>query len=317
MNAIEEWQGIDEKSLTERLQAHSKPVVLRGLIRDWPAVQSACRASTGICDYLRALDVGSEVIATKTRLAARGVMGYAADLSDFNFVKGRMPFAAFLDVLTGYAALRTPVPSVAAQCARIMDTVPGFVLDNVLTMLPQEARPNLWLGNALTVPVHHDHPHNMACVVAGRRRFTLFPPDQIGNLYIGPLEYTPSGAPISLVDPHRPDFDRFPRWRDALDAAQVAELGPGDVLYIPPLWWHQVESLEAINLLVNYWWPAAGVQTEAPPIDSLLRTIKALNGLPADHRAAWVAMFKHYLNIGGVDPAAHIPPERRGMLDQA
>ena len=33
-----------------------------------------------------------------------------------------------------------------------------------------------------------------------------------------------------------------------------AELQPGDAIFIPSLWWHQVESLSAVNGLVNYWW---------------------------------------------------------------
>ncbi len=61
---------------------------------------------------------------------------------------------------------------------------------------------------------------------------------------------------MSLVQLHAPDFDRFPRFREALDAAVTAELEAGDAIYIPPLWWHHVQSLEPFNLLVNYWWHA-------------------------------------------------------------
>ncbi len=295
-----------------QLEALSTPVVLRGLVRHWPAVQAA-----DICSYLRGMDQGAEVFATKTRAGAHGVMGYAEGLTDFNFVKAKLPFAEFMGVLEGYRS-RGPsaaVPSVAAQCARIRETVPRFVEENRLPMqLPEAVEPNLWLGNALTVPVHHDHPHNLACVVAGHRRFTLFAPEQIGNLYIGPLEYTPSGAPIGVVDPHAPDFERYPRWRTALEAAWVAELGPGDALYIPPLWWHQVQALDMVNLLVNYWWTVAGDAQGQSPVASLLQAIKALNALPAAQRDAWAAVFDHYLVQREQEPAAHIPEARQGVL---
>ena len=96
----------------------------------------------------------------------------------------------------------------------------SIVDDNVL--------PRIWLGNRITTPTHVDEWNNIGCVVAGRRRFTLFPPEQIANLYIGPLDFAPTGAPMSLVSLRDPDFARYPKFREALAAAQSAELAPGD-----------------------------------------------------------------------------------------
>ena len=313
MRPITEWRATDEPALKARLEGLNAPVVLRGLVRHWPAVAAASAAPAGICEYLMRFDQGAQVHATKTRAAARGVMGYAEGLRDFNFVKARLPFAEFVATLVAYMSQAHP-PSIAAQCAKIMETVPGFVGENRLNTLADDALPNLWLGNALIVPVHHDHPHNIACVVAGRRRFTLFAPEQVGNLYIGPLEFTPSGAPISVVDPVEPDFERYPRYREALANAWVAELEPGDALYIPPLWWHQVQALERVNLLVNYWWAVSGDSQVATPLASLLQAIKVLNALPADQRDAWAAMFEHYVVQREQDPHAHIPEHLHGVL---
>ena len=88
----------------------------------------------------------------------------------------------------------------------------SIVDDNVL--------PRIWLGNRITTPTHLDEWNNIGCVVAGRRRFTLFPPEQIANLYIGPLDFAPTGAPMSLVSLRNPDFERYPKFREALAAAQ-------------------------------------------------------------------------------------------------
>jgi hypothetical protein len=93
-------------------------------------------------------------------------------------------------------------------------------------------------------------------VVSGRRRFTLLPPEQVRNLYLGPLDFAPTPTPISLVSFRSPDFERFPRFHDALAAAEAAELEPGDALYIPSVWWHHVESIGVLNAMVNYWWSA-------------------------------------------------------------
>jgi Cupin-like domain len=123
---------------------------------------------------------------------------------------------------------------------------------------------------------------------------------------------------MSLVRLSAPDFARFPKFREALGAAQSAELGPGDAIFIPHLWWHHVESLEAFNLLVNYWWHAAGgaVGGAGSGFDSLLLAMLNLRSLPAPARAAWRALFEYYVfgEQGGV--TAHIPQRRRGILDQ-
>ncbi|MGQ3053544.1 MAG: cupin-like domain-containing protein [Roseateles sp.] len=312
MKPVEIWSAVDEPQLKARLAQCAQPVLLKGLVVDWPAVHAGRQTVLGICDYLGRFDRGVEVLATKTRAAARGVMGYNEALTDFDFVKARMTLAEFMAHLQAYLPL-DGAPSIAAQCAKVSEVIPGFLDENPLRALPGVV-PNFWLGNALTVPVHHDHPYNLACVVAGRRRFTLFAPQQVGNLYIGPLEHTPSGAPISVVHPQAPDFERYPRYREALASAWVAELAPGDAIYIPPLWFHQVEALEKVNLLINYWWPVAGAPELPAPAHALLQAIQVLNALPAAQRDAWAAMFEHHVVQREQDPAGHIPQAWQGVL---
>jgi len=312
MKPVEVWPATEAPQLREQLAQHGAPVLLKGLVAAWPAVQAGRDAPLGICDYLGRFDRGVEVFATKTRASARGVMGYNDTLTDFAFVKARMTLAEFMGHLQAYLPAAR-APAIAAQCAKVSEVIPGFLDDNHLPAWP-DVTPNFWLGNALTVPVHHDHPHNLACVVAGRRRFMLFPPQEVGNLYIGPLEHTPSGAPISVVHPVSPDFDRYPRYREALAAAIVAELSPGDALYIPPLWFHQVEALEKVNLLVNYWWPVSAAPDLPSPAATLLQAIRVLNGMPPAQREAWAAMFDHYVVQRDIDPAAHIPEAWQGAL---
>jgi oxalate decarboxylase/phosphoglucose isomerase-like protein (cupin superfamily) len=151
-------------------------------------------------------------------------------------------------------------------------------------------------------------------VVAGRRRFTLFAPEQVGNLYIGPLDFAPTPTPISMVDFSAPDFARFPRFRTALAAAQVADLAPGDALYIPTLWWHHVQSHGVLNILVNYWWKAAAA---TGTIAAMVNCMQAMQVLAPEHRRAWAAMFQHYVFDAEVDPGAHIAQDARGVLAKA
>ena len=59
-----------------------------------------------------------------------------------------------------------------------------------------------------------------------------------------------------MVDPAAPDLARYPRFAQALAAGEVAELEPGDALFYPALWWHQVEARDGFNIMMNYWWDA-------------------------------------------------------------
>jgi hypothetical protein len=165
-----------------------------------------------------------------------------------------------------------------------------------------------------------DESNNVACVVAGRRRFTLFPPEQIANLYIGPLDFAPTGAAMSMVSLRDPDFTRYPKFRDALPAAQVAVLEAGDSIFIPPLWWHHVESLEPFNVLVNYWWDdplGAGADAKLDSaFDALLHGILSIRALPPESRGAWRAFFEQYVFGASGDSIEHIPRERRGILGE-
>jgi len=156
-------------------------------------------------------------------------------------------------------------------------------------------------------------PDNIACVAVGHRRFTVFPPQQVENLYIGPLDFNPAGQAVSLVDFANPDFKQYPRFADALNHAQVAELGPGDAIFIPSLWWHHVEALDDFNVLVNYWWRKSP-EYLGSPITALMHGILSLRDLPPEQREAWQAMFRHYVFEADEQTSAHIPPNARSAL---
>jgi hypothetical protein len=140
----------------------------------------------------------------------------------------------------------------------------------------------------------------------------LFPPDQVANLYLGPWDNTLAGVPCSMVNLEAPDFDRYPRFRHALQHVQVAELEPGDALFIPFAWWHHVESLAPFNVLVNYWW-----NDQKAPLnvaDSLLHALFAIRDLPPEQRAVWRSLFDYYVFQTSGDPLGHLPPEHRGLM---
>jgi hypothetical protein len=277
-------------------------------------VAAGRHSPAALVEYLRGFDNGAPVDAIMTPPEVAGRVFYDAAMNGFNFIRNRLPVSTIAEQVLRYSAFPRP-PAVAVQSALIRDCLPGFCAQNPVSVL-EGVEPRLWLGNAITTPAHVDEWNNIGCVVSGRRRFTLFPPEQIANLYIGPLDFAPTGAPMSLVHLHAPDFERFPRFRAALAAAMSSELGPGDAIYIPPLWWHHVESLEPFNMLVNYWWHAAPARAlgTAPGFDSLIHAILTLRRQPPATRAAWQAIFDHYVFGDDADVIAHIPGHRHGIL---
>jgi hypothetical protein len=116
-----------------------------------------------------------------------------------------------------------------------------------------------------------------------------------------------------MVDMHAPDLERYPRFAEAWSNARQAVLLPGDALYIPYRWWHGVDSLEAVSMLVNYWW--SDVPADIPkPYSAMLHNILAFRHLPPAERAVWRAMLDYYIFEAAGDPAAHLPEHARGLM---
>jgi len=288
------------------------PVVLRGLAADWPLVGAARQGADRCIAMLsgQATDTPIEVLRTDPENDGR--FHYTPDGRALNFVRGRTSLPGFLAALQEQAASDRPF-TMAALGVVAEQVLPAFSSTHPMPYVPASATPRLWIGTAAKVATHNDPTDNIAVVVAGRRRFTLFPPEQIANLYPGPLHFTPAGTPVSMVHLTAPDLDLYPRFAAALETAQVAELEPGDALFIPYGWYHHVEALERFNMLVNYWWNPARDDVGSP-WDAMLHGMLSLRSLPSNQRAAWRAMFDHYVFQTGDDPAAHISPDVAGIL---
>jgi len=312
---VKEHASLTVEQIRRQVLPDKNPAILRGLVRDWRAVHESLDSPASLVRYLKQLDSGAPVNALMTPPEADGQIAYNAAMTGFNFHRNRLPLSEVAAQVLRYAQFPNP-PAVAAQSALIRDCLPAFAGENALTLFDETILPRIWLGNRITTPTHVDEWNNVACVVAGRRRFTLFPPEQVANLYIGPLDFAPTGAAMSMVSLRDPDFTRYPKFRDALAVSQVAVLEPGDGIFIPPLWWHHVESLEPFNVLVNYWWhdPLGADSMADSAFDALLHGILSIRGLPPESRRAWRAFFEQYVFGEQGDSIQHIPPERRGIL---
>lgn len=108
--------------------------------------------------------------------------------------------------------------------------------------------PRFWVGPGGTVtPLHCDYDDNIFAQVWGRKRIFLSPPHHDVFLYPSEANAILFGSPF---DPEAPDFERFPLARQASMIECIVE--PGDMLYVPAGWYHQVRAL-TFSLSSNRW----------------------------------------------------------------
>ncbi len=309
---MREMHGVDPQAIPPEILLSTEPVVLRGLVSRWPMVKAARESAQAGIRYLRMFDQEATVGAWFGAPEIEGRFFYSDDMRGFNFQPQRLKFSAVLDTLQAHLGNARP-PAVYVGSTTVDTCLPGLRADNDLALGAVQALMSLWVGNRTRIAAHHDLPDNLACVAAGRRRFTLFAPSEVGNLYVGPIDFTPAGQSISLVDFAKPDLVKFPKFADALEHAQVVELEAGDAIFLPSMWWHHVEALDSFNVLVNYWWRQSPEYMDSP-MSALLLAMMTLRDLPAEQRKAWQGLFDHYVFAADEHTAEHIPAAARGAL---
>lgn len=308
------WTGpFDPDDLPAELLTAERPYVVRGGFAHWPVVQAARQSDVALAQHLMGFYQGMRVGLFQMPPEARGRAFYSDDtLTGFNFTRH---IATLDQVLTGLLGLaETPEPPALYVGSTTVDAVlPGFLGTNPLGLGARDALVSLWLGNRTRIAAHYDLPDNLAIVAAGRRRFTVFPPEQLHNLYMGPLDPTPAGQPVSLVDFAAPDLQRFPRFAQALEAGETAELAPGDAIFIPSMWFHHVEGLAPVNLLINAWWRQTPAHVDSP-LTTLQLALLTLRDLPEKERRIWQHHFQHFVFGADAHTWEHLPPAARGLL---
>ncbi|MGI9238988.1 MAG: cupin-like domain-containing protein [Woeseiaceae bacterium] len=311
---IREVNVIDASQIFEAVAAETGPVVFRGLVDDWPLVMKSEVSNADSRQYLLNFYKDASVTAFVSETDIGGRIFYTDELADTNFKQIKTGLDQLLEQLREHEDDPSP-PTVYMGSMALDYCLPGLRENNSLAAADVRATVRIWIGNRTTVAAHYDVLENIACVCAGRRRFTLFPPDQLANLYVGPIDFTPAGQSISLVDLDEPDLVKYPRFAQALEHAQTAVLEPGDAIYIPSMWWHHVQGLESFNILINHWWRDTPAFLGAPG-DALLHAILSIRDLPGEQREAWKLFFDHYVFSAGAETSGHIPSDKRGALGE-
>ncbi|XP_023293664.2 bifunctional peptidase and arginyl-hydroxylase JMJD5 isoform X1 [Lucilia cuprina] len=106
-----------------------------------------------------------------------------------------------------------------------------------------------WLGPKGTIsPLHYDPKHNLLCQVFGSKSIILASPEDTPNLYPYEGEFLQN---TSQIDAKNLDVEQFPRLEKV--KFYYLTLQPGDCLYMPPKWWHYVQS-NSPSFSVSFWW---------------------------------------------------------------
>lgn len=241
MIEIERVGTIGAREFHERFVVPETPVILTRLIEDWPALQrwtpsyfqerfghvqlEAERLEKGVPgeneSYLESMVTESMTIAQYIELADRS--------NDGSIYAAQQPLRTLLP--DAVKDIR-PIPYVSRLLCRAAGT----------TEL-------LWIGSrGCASGLHFDKAHNFNIQLHGKKRWVIFPREQ------QPLLYLPSTLRknhFSPIDFDKPDYERFPRYRQATPIE--FEMGPGETLFLPVGWVHHVRTLE-FSIGLNLWW---------------------------------------------------------------
>ena len=303
---------------SEMLSSHT-PIVFKGAVGDWDIVRLSKKSTSEAIGFLKESCNEKSALINVGHPGIDGRYFYSEDFKSLNYDTVRMKIDDALDLIAS-AGSDPENPSYYISSNAINSHFPGLS-EYLTTVLPRNnktsevASPDvkIWVGTKSVATCHYDALDNIACVVAGKRRFTLFPPSQFKNLYFGPLELTPGGQAISLVDFENPDYNKHPRFKEAELVGEVAELEAGDAIYIPSMWMHHVEGLNNFNILINYWWNDAPLYTGSG-MTALYHAMLTLREKPEHEKAGWKALFDYYIFNDSEHPCLSLPEDIQGIL---
>ena len=297
----------------------NQPVLMPGLVRNWPLVQEATQTPIGLMNELLEHHPRHPLLCYRGAPDIKARFGYNETATGFNFDSQRTSLSEVFDHISEQLE-DAEHDYLYINSLKLAESFPALARSHHLNFSHPVFEQNqpmakIWLGTESVAAAHFDQPDNIACCVAGRRRFTLFAPEHIHHLYPGPLHPTPGGQVVTMANLQKPDFDRFPKLGKALEAAVVVDMEPGDALYYPSMWWHEVEAQDRFNIMINFWWMTANAM-QGNPMDVLLHGMLSLRQRPAQEKQAWRELFDYYVFGDASEARAHLPEASQGPLGE-
>ena len=314
------WEGITPDAIPfDDLFALNQPVILKGLVNDWPMVKAGRTSPLETMQMLEDNYSNKPMLVYRAPSEIQSRFGYNDTCTGFNFSAERLTIPDVFNTIRNELSEQEH-EYLYVNSLVLKEGFPALADSHSLAFTHPEFKQNpvvakIWLGTESVAAAHFDQPKNLACCVVGKRRFMLFPPEQVENLYPGPLHPTPGGQVVTLANLADPDFDKFPRLKEAMDNAWIADLEPGDGLYYPSMWWHEVTAYDRFNVMVNFWWMTTE-RHKGNPMDVLLHGMMSLREKPEQEKQAWKALFDYYVFGDAQRVREHLPPECRGALGE-
>jgi len=238
-------QNLSSDEFLDHFYAPSRPALIAGEVAGWPVIERWTP------EYL-AQTIGNAEIEYQ---------GGRSDSADFELNKDQhkrtLPFRRFIELATDESA-GNDLYITAYNSARNTDALAPLQaelgsLDKYLTQAPGM----MWIGPKGTfTPLHHDLTNNLLVQLVGTKRLHLLPPGETGKLYNHRHVFS---EVHDITDPRQ--IQRCPLASDAR-AVEIV-LNPGDALFIPVGWWHQVrsETFSVMMTYTNFIWPNDAYRT--------------------------------------------------------
>jgi len=224
---IERRSHLSKQEFLEQYYAKNKPVILTGMMEDWPAMAAWSP------DYFKQ-HYGE--VPVEVQFGRNSDPEYEINANRY---KKTMTLSDYIDLVVHggetndyYLVANNGNLEREELKALLNDIVFPDFLDPALI----KDRVFLWIGPAGTVtPLHHDPLNVMMAHIQGRKRWRLISPDYT------PLLYNYIGV-FSKVDLEHPDYEKYPLFKQVQMIETVLE--PGEIIFVPVGWWHQVRGLE-------------------------------------------------------------------------
>ncbi len=242
VNKIERINNPTSEEFQRNILSLRKPVIITGAMTGWKAL------SLWNADYLN-----STVGNTQVDVSVSQNRIFTGDpKKGFAPWRTTMKFSEFMSLTLeknkstsdSYYLQQHPMKIIFPELVQDIET-PDYFDKKLLWAM------NLWLGTSGNIsPLHYDISDNILAQVGGRKRIVLFDPKETSLLYPFPAH---SKIPhFSQINVDKPDIEKFPKFSRAKCLECVIE--PGEMLFIPVFWWHQVYSLDKLNISINFWW---------------------------------------------------------------